>query len=154
MAEVTEPVETGAEDVAGASAEAHDEDAVAVIPAGLAAVFGRSGKAGPKADPAVVAAVLEGLNGPGTSHIVTPGHAAEDGTGGFNLRAAVAEEIGVAPQWFTVREREWEGQWYWQVEYRTAPTKDRTKVRAVEVAAPDADADEDADAAPDEDAAE
>lgn len=146
MAEVNETTDEVVEEVAGASDEAHGEDAVAVIPAGLAAVFGRSGKGGPKVDAAVVAAVLEGLNGPGSSYIVVPGHAAEDGTGGFNLRAAVAEEIGVAPQWFTVREREYQGAWYWQVEYRTAPTRDRTKVRAVAVAdaAPAEDADDDA----------
>jgi hypothetical protein len=153
MSEIVE--ETGDEIVEEASAEAHNGNAVDTIPAGLAAVFGRSGKAGPKANPATVQEVLQGLNGPGSTYIVTPGHPAEDGTGGFNLRAAVAEALAVAPQWFTVREREFEGSWYWQVEYRTAPTKDRSKVRAVpavEDAAPAEDVEDVEDDGADEDA--
>src|SRR5262245_1825820 len=103
--------------VPAASAEAH------VAGPGFD-LFETSRNGGPKVDPQVLAQAVAALQaGPG-KHVVVPGHGKQDGTGGFNLRAAVAEALGLAPQYFTVRERQWtaeaggDGAWYWQVERR------------------------------------
>lgn len=122
-----------------------DASAAAHTPAGPGFdLFDRSANGGPKVDPQVLATAVAALQAGPAKHVVTPGHPKQDGTGGFNLRAAVAAALGLAPQYFTVRERQWtadaggDGAWYWQVERRVTPTADRSKVTPAPQAVPEA----------------